>query len=394
MSKKFYNITVELLPDDASKFDTKLQTASLYLRKWFSLNSARVVCPMAEGVKKDESLGHLWHDILPKDNNYVFEIATELPYYLPNLDSRPEYILNVRGHKFFICNRMVRAFCGKGLPEGKTPSYLLGHRKSLPGLVQNKEHLELHPLPLKTFVSRKFICSSQSAEEAIQNNFILWRDEFIAQLSFLVDAIRTVNPDAAKYLLPHVAITSFPIFWVAVLGDKDKIGCEQFIGDLVITAHRPLKNITGDSIKQLNILLQNEISIHDAALSLALSFSHYGYYELAVIQVCISCETLLSNTLKQHLKKRGMTKTHIDAYFDDVRLSHLLNLHLPNIINITQLDNHNKILGDLNWARKRRNEILHEGHSLEKLTLVRLEEVTESARKLIDLILSIDDNQM
>jgi hypothetical protein len=56
---------------------------------------------------------------------------------------------------------------------------------------------------------------------------------------------------------------------------------------------------------------------------------------------------------------------------------------------LTKIDNYPDILGNLNWARKRRNEIVHEGQSTEKITSARINQTIEALNKLIEHISAI-----
>lgn len=295
--------------------------------------------------------------------------------------------------EFLICNRMVRAFYSDGMPNDDGLGYALVHRMGLRFLAQNEKCKGLHPIPLRTFVSRKFVCKAMTAEEAIENNFISWRNEFTEQISYLVDAIRTLNKEKAKHLLPHTAISSFPVFWILIHGAEEKIGCEQFNGNIDLVAFRPIQqDITEESGEQLKSLLQFNARppIHDSTLALAITFSHFGYYDLAIIQVCTACETLLSKILKQHLiNNRGCSKSSLDQYFEDETFSHLLNLHLPSIFDLSTINDYRKIIGDINWARKRRNEIVHRGKSSLELKADRIKEVIGSAEILVNKLTEV-----
>jgi hypothetical protein len=390
MPKRFNPIHVRLLVDDQSPLDSDLRRESCYLKAAFPLNAARVVGPLTPEERKHESLGRIWPDIEPSDGRYTFEIATELAYYLPNVGPQPEYSLEVRGNRFLVCNRMLRAFCGKGQPEEDGLAYFLAHRMGLPSVLEEAKCSGLHPVPLRTFVSRKFFCTAQCAEEAIDENFMPWREEFVADVALLVEAVRAVASDEMKHSLPHAAMSWFPVFWVAVEGDKGKMACEQFTGDLERVALMSMGTIATESIDELRPLLRGErpIAAHEQALSLALTFWHHGYYDLAVVQLCTACETVLSSALLKHLKVRGASETHLKKYFDDLTYSHLLNLHLPSMRDLATLNDWQEILGQVNWARKMRNEIVHHGTAAVTLTRASVKDAIDCATQLVAFVVS------
>lgn len=387
MAEKFYHITIKLVPDTETRLNETIIDQSFFLKAAYRLDASRIVGPLDPNIKKDKSLGQLWADVKPTAEGYVLEIATELSYYLPNLNNQCEFVLKAGGVDYFICNRMVRAFRGEGYPKINDLNYLLMHQLAIPSL-KGSDAEGLHPIPIKTFISRKFACKTETAEEAIYNNFIAWREELIRGVSILVDAFRTADPQKSKHLLPHSAISSFPVFWVLISGADGKLGCEQFAGEVGLAALRPLQSYDKKSVDRINDVLNEKVSIspYEASLSLATTFSHYGYYSLALIHLCTACETLLSTKLRQQLQSRGMSKNHLDKYFDDVTFSHLLNLHLPNLCDLAGLNNYQDILGKLNWARQRRNEIVHLGEATGEINSKLISEAIDAATALFEFL--------
>ena len=117
---------------------------------------------------------------------------------------------------------------------------------------------------------------------------------------------------------------------------------------------------------------------------MASTYTYYGHHDLSVIHVCIAIESLLSIALRTHLATKGMSDSHIDKYLRDATLSQMLNLHLPSILDLPLLPDHQKLLGDLNWVRKQRNDILHRGTPSEELCAARMNEVIASASLLLE----------
>lgn len=392
MINKYHHVTIRLVPNDETPVDSSVQNASLFIQAAFRFDLSRAVCQLAQNVKKDESLGHLFKDVpRPTDGVYRFEIATELPYYLPDIKGKPEYTVNVKGTEIFVCNRMIRAFFGPGFPKEEGHTYFLLHRRGLKSLLEQNKISGLYPIPLKSFISRKYELNANTAEEAIELSFLSWREEFIAQISYLVDILRAADPKQGKHLFSHPAVASFGMFWIIAIGDSNSIGCEQFAGEVTQAMLRPAQNLEGKSYDHFSTLLKANQSIpsHEAALSLAHTYSHYGYNELAVVQICVACETILSKALRQYLGAKGISNNYLKEYLEEVTFSSLLNIHLASMCDLTKIDNYQDILGNLNWARKRRNEIVHEGQSTEKITSARLNQTIEALNKLIDHISAI-----
>lgn len=387
MSVRYRNVTIRLVPDDTSSVDKSLVDKTVFLQCAFKLNLARVTGEAAAEMVLDESLGHLWSDVPSLEGKYIFEIATEIPYYLPSVNGKSEYVIQINNVDFYICLRMVRAFYGAGFPHDDGLDYFLAHRNALQQL--GEDGAQLHPIPIKTFVSRKFDAIAQTAEEALQDNFKVWRDQFVAEVSYLIEAVRASSPDNAKHLLPQQSISSFPIFWVAVVGEGE-MGCEQFVGDAGTAALRSVYQLNENSLSKLSEFLREHksIPIHEAALSQARTFAHYNLLGLAIVQICVACEALLSQKFIQYLTKVGASNTQINDNIKEVTFSQLVNLHLYTICNIQSLSNYQEIIGDINWARRQRNEIVHKGSVPQSVSSREVEKTIKSTSLLIEFIVN------
>ena len=70
---------------------------------------------------------------------------------------------------------------------------------------------------------------------------------------------------------------------------------------------------------------------------------------------------MLAPSYHSFLKARGVSEKSWKRAKRDIYLSHLLNLHLPTMRDMNELDDAPSILARLNWARKARNDYVHEG---------------------------------
>src|SRR5439155_26929365 len=95
--------------------DDSFPAKTVFLRAVIPLEFDVVIGDAAPDIDLS-ALGHLWADIKAHDGVYSFEIATELPYFLPTLENKPEYFVTVGDVELFICLRMIRAFRGPGYP--------------------------------------------------------------------------------------------------------------------------------------------------------------------------------------------------------------------------------------------------------------------------------------
>ena len=246
----FNFITIQLAINNIDPFNNKLD--SLYFKAALRLSNLRFVARIANEAKKDESLGHLWNDVKPSQDGYIFEFASELPYYLPSLDNQAEYELYVGDRQYIVCNRMVRAYFIDPTGADGEPEYYLVHQLGVTSLKKQMslKNVSLCPVPMKCFISSKYRCSEQNAEDAIIKYFLSWQAEHLRGISHILRAIRATIPLESSYIMP-VSSALIPITWVAIKGENNKIGCQQFASNLGMVIHLPTVKL--DHVKSLNI---------------------------------------------------------------------------------------------------------------------------------------------
>ena len=315
MTEIFNYITVKLLLDADTAVSEEMSKHSEFLKAAYMLDADTIVAPLAEGTKRDPSLGEMWRDVPPVDGEYKFEVATELPYYLPDLNKKPEFVLQVEDHEIFVSNRMVRAFFGKGLPEDDSLKYALLHRRGLSSMLEKPEFQGLHALPMKTFVSRSFTVQADNAEQAVIHGFLDWRDQLLGDIALVVDWIRAIEKEKSKHLMPLSSVPAFPIFWVLIVGGNSKRGCQQFNADVGSVAFRASRYIEGKCAESLASLLKSGKTPDTVETHMALSvtFHYYGFLSLALVHVCTACEVSLSRLLRSHLAERGISQSALDV---------------------------------------------------------------------------------
>ena len=384
MSGRFNNLTVQLLGDDDTPLDPSLLSRSVFLQSATSFNYSRIVGEATERFAKDPSLGHLWSDVPSKDGAFEFELATVLPYYLPTFTRKPEFTVSIGGSDLIVCSRMLRCFYSRADTAVDALEYFLVHRCGLPRLIESQGLIHVHPVPLRTFVTKRFSCQSDNAEEAIQAHFLDWMDKFLSEIASLVDSVRVAGPPEVRHLFPHLARPSFPLFWLLVQGNNAH-GSAQFCGDLPQHAFRPVHDLDQSAVDRLHAYLSGAryVAVHRAALSLARTYVHYGSLELAILHVCIASEAALGQVYKTYLLSRGVSKTKYDEAEPDIGFSALLNLHLYSACDINKLLDHEDVVGSINWARRTRNDIMHRGAARVALKRPDVDRTIEAAESLI-----------
>jgi hypothetical protein len=279
---------------------------------------------------------------------------------------------------------MVRCF-EAGDTATSSLRYWLAHRLAIPALKARKGLKEIHPIPLNTFIAKRMFVKARSAESAIGDNFYSWVEDMTHEISLLVDAIRTVSPTENRHLLPLLTVNSFPMFFLAISGEKNKTGAEQFLPDLRQTRFQSLSRLKHADLMNLQSHLNSQlpIPIEDYSLGLAETFLHHGYADLAVVQVCVACESVLSRCYREYLLTRGVSKSRFEDSERDITYSSLLNLHLASMCNLSELADHENTLSRLNWARQRRNEIVHRGRVQKRASTEEIEAAITAAGKLV-----------
>ncbi|HVS71575.1 MAG TPA: hypothetical protein VHQ47_10000 [Phycisphaerae bacterium] len=391
MADIFNPISIRFAADDDESVDVSITSQSSYVAAAHRFELDTIVGEIAPDATKDPALTVMAHIPPNEDGSYIFELATSLPYYLPRLKKKSEYILNVDGNTLFVCLRMVRCFVGVGLESSRDLSYLLIHRRALPHLLESG-FKHIHPVPLKTFISRRFHCVANSVEDGIRYNFKIWRESLIADISKVVDVMRVTKEPGAESLLPQLALASFPVFWVVVDGGNGKTGAFQISGDLASAAFRSLYDLGTDTSAAIEKLLKEKspVPVHEEALALALTFTHYGHFDLAIVQICVACESVLFKTYAAFLSSRGVSKTKIAENKKELTFSQLLNLHLFSMADINKLEKATEIVGWINWARKHRNEAVHGGKVQGNLNAAEVKNAIEAAQKLTNFLLNGD----
>lgn len=388
MTKEFYNnVTIQMMGDDETPVSNELIDATLFFQCAFSLNLARIVAAAEPEINK-ANLGHLWGDVLPRDGKYAFEIATVLPYYLPSLGDDSEYMVKVDGHPLVVSLRMLQCFFSEAGNQSDPLQYFLVHRRGLPNLMDQKQFIQAHPVPLRTFVIKPFEVEGTNAEQILQENFLPWVKEFAEDISQLLDAMRAASPKDAKHLLPQAGTPFLPVFWVCVRGEDNKTGIEQFAGDMPSAAFRSLTKFDEEAIARVHEYLADgaSITVQESALALATTYLHYGYLGLSLVQVCIACESALAQCYESFLTSRGVSKTKYKDAERDITFSQLLNLHLAAARDLTQLQDRENILSRLNFARNCRNDMVHKGQLERQVTSEEVKRAIDAARALIEFL--------
>ena len=382
--KVFNNISIRLVGDDETPISKAFAQRCFFFESALPFQLDRVVAPAAPRLKKDDTIGRLWDDIAPINGGFQIDLAAQLPYYLPRFAGLPDYSVQIGETELFVSTRMIRCFFQEpasseevspvrdgpdkaqpGAGSNSQLKYWLVHRRGLDSLVEQRELRQFHPVPVGTFVAKGFLARGESAESVIQENLYGWVQGIAKDVSELLEAIRTTNPEKCKSLPPVVTVRSFPTYFLVVSGADNRRGFDQFAPESNQFGFRSLTELDKSELRTVQEYLSSDrsIPIELRAIGLARTFLHQGHPDLALIEVCIACEAVLARRYRDFLLARGVTKNKYKDCERDITFSHLLNIHLPTMVNIRTLEDHDEILAHLNWARRCRNEVVHGGRS-------------------------------
>lgn len=387
----FNNISILLSSDCESPIPDRLVKSCSFFGSARCFQLDRVVAPVSSKVTKSESLGELWHNISPNDGEYTIELAVELPFCLPRIENNPEFSIRVQNSELYVSTRMLRCYADNDTTSTEVVdneshlNYWLVHQFGLHSLIDQKSLRQVHPVPVGTFIAKRFTVRAASAETAIRDNFYSWAEGLADEVTELFEAIRLFAFEKCKHLPVIVQPSSFQIHYLSVTGADGLSGHDQFstnLNQLSFKSSSGLNAVELDAVEKY-LMSEGSTPVEHHAIGLAKSFLHQGHRDLALIQICIACESILSQAYRDFLQDRGVSNSSYKEGQKDVTLSQLLKLHLFTIADINKLQDHEKICGHLNWARKIRNEIVHSGKHNRDISATEAANALDAAQMLI-----------
>lgn len=281
---------------------------------------------------------------------------------------------------------MLQCFYGPGLPTNDRVTYTLAHFNALEDILRDPKFVGLHALPVKTFVSMQFKVRTDDCNREFQLRFNGWKSELVHAVARIVDAFRVAGVGQPLRLAP--LSTAIPVFWLAFRRDDGERGWIQVAGDFEYAAFRSLSSLDGAPADKVRTMLAAGLRAEpwESSIALAAGFIHHGHLDLAVVQICVACESVLAKAYREYMKEHGVSKQKLEESEPDITFSELLNLHLFSMRDISLLQGHTQILGAVNWARKRRNEVVHKGEFAVNVTPNEVTNALEAARNLIAFV--------
>lgn len=394
VNEHFNNVTIKLLGDEESPIADDIGERCNFFNILREYQLDIVIAPGAPNLNKDKSLGILWHDIDPNNGSYKIDLAVELPYCLPEFEGKPEYSIQIGKSELFVSTRMIRCYVPKKTSDIKPKShdsslnYYLIHQLALKNLIEQTNIQQIHPVPIGTFVAKTFSVQAETAETAINENLYLWVEEMADEVTRLFEAIRVGNPEKCKHLPVIVRPSSFSTHFLVLTGAEGRSGNAQFVTDFQQSIFRSLSNLDVNEFGAVKEFLKSEqpIPAEENAIGLARTFLHQGHKELALVQISVACESVLSRKYREFVSSRGVSNTKYSDVDNNITFSSLLKVHIYAMVEINKLSDYKKILSQLDWVRTQRNEIVHTGKLNREISNIKTEEALEAACKLIKFL--------
>jgi len=375
----FNYIPIKLIVNESPLENYDLFSKSNYFTHAFPFKRDRIVALAAEHMKRNESLD-IWKDIKPKDGQYEFELAVQLPFFLPRHKNADEYSLNLNKKQYIISNRHCEFILGNNSDE-----YYLGHYLSRANFEKEVGIKVKQVIMSKTLIMTKFKVKCISASMAIESNYENWLKTLNEDIPNLLNALRyhleEDNPDLPScndigrlcpiHVICNGETLSRPLRFAAHIAAYPMQTHTRFCCDIAeIESFCDGKT----SVDMSKIIFGKSISLLKS-----------GELSMSCVLACTACETYLSNYISKILTERGLSKTKEKTAFDGLTFSQMLNLLSYFVLNMNNSEI--KILiGTVNSIRKIRNDVVHNGRWLSPSDRNEIENGIEAIKKLNNII--------
>jgi hypothetical protein len=352
--EKFNYVPIKLLYNEEELKITPEFENSSYFQYSLQIMRENTIAPLAQGLNRDKLL-NVWKDIQPSNGQYVFEIAVNLPFFLPAHQKKDEYIISVHKQKYIISNRHCEVIF-----ENKPNEFYLTHYLLRDNVAETFKNSINQIIMTKTLVITEFTVKASSASEAIEQNYNIWIETINNDVQAILTALR-YNLDKGYYLLPECQNieVSCPIY-VVCTGNKQGRAL-RVTSKMDVCSLKSHGNVKCD-ISVLENYCDNvtKYEMPKIILSKANLFLRSGDYSLACILACMACESILFYEINNNLRKLGLSNSKEKDALSDLTFSQMLNLISYFIVDMKN-DTNKEIIGKINSMRKIRNNLIHKG---------------------------------
>ncbi len=334
-----------------------LFTKSLFLSHAFLIKRDQIVGKIESNLKRRKELD-IWIDVGPVDGELEFEVAVQLPFFLPTYREADEYEIKLQSASYIICNR-----CCEVMLEGHKEEYFLMHYFAQSDLAR-KHGKKINQLVMtRSVIIRSFTVSAETASMAIEDNFEEWLNTLNKDIRLIIDGLRYHLDDDSQELPDCNNIGRFCPIYIVCKGDK-------ISSALKFAAHVRAAQIMSFSkfscdLAEIEAFCNGTKAIDTSKLILGKADLLYRSGDImgACILACIGCETSLQTFILYQLKQKGLSGTKEKDAFNNLSFSQMLNFVSYFVLDMKNSDTKH-IIGKLNALRKLRNDVIHEGRRI------------------------------
>jgi hypothetical protein len=286
-----------------------------------------------------------------------------------NEDNKPTHVLCPRYQLNYMPNS------GNGKIDDPDDGYML----------PNSSHLEI----LKTVATARFEIQGDTAEDAVENNIDNCINIFIECLNRLLRAHLVFQFDAHRILTPYYDRGTFNYLYILIKGHGSDIISGQRIA---LNAFRNVitrGNYDPTQCDEYLRAVQGGSSQDDIMriLNSGKSYIEAGALEFALLQLVIAAEVLTARFVNRVLQHEGVSNTKLKEYQKEMTFSRMLNIDIFGLCP-QDMKPDRKIIGTIDWARRLRNKVMHEGvFSASRQELRKLYETVNTYRDFLEEVL-------
>lgn len=353
-------------PANPPKFMASCQ--SLYVPSMFIADSLLV--QSSEGSTLEPSVGNIFSSLDDVTGDYYLELAIELPDTLVGTDNSGDWThaVTLREHgavQCYLSNNMMALNCmDKG--RGKVVLCRNSHLQNLSDTLRFTSSTAPQKLHTVAAIVSGPI-SADTAAEAVNSHLPAMRSKLISAVSKISVAHLGINTRASRNTHPIYTESTFnkaflQIFKLKVNDDGSRTGRLNGVTVWVNPTRSPLQakslsDTDRQSIEDFLSTLDAEFSPQHT-LGLAHSCFSSGIYDLAFMLAFIYAEVVVSNAFRESCYDHGVSRSK----YDDNKKAITMSL-VTNVLSYVAFDPPlpGNLTGELNWARKLRNDFVHSG---------------------------------
>ena len=300
-------------------------------------------------------------------DEFTLSIAVELPVFLvlPNGVDTYEHVVVVKGvvEKLTVYQDCVKYYYGDHFSQDHRLRYMVLRRSEAQDQIKECPQSD-----------RKYVENMRSVVRFTRLVRIRNRDQFVLHqlrphCEVLMEACnRILEAERSTYYCmawtyPYrISFLSIGVFWVSLYKGGERKEAFPYMGNASRLALNPPSPAVPDDFEKVTTAVGGQDAYPDWWLYYCKAATHHGQqnHREAVLEAVIALEMALSSFARKKWKQQGVSNNAVDRAKRDVTLSMMINIELMALAepgNKPSLE----LIGQLNKARKLRNDIVHEG---------------------------------